>query len=98
MRFAGAPDIPSFAEQGFPDIEAIAWLSLHAPAGLPADLQKKISDDVNKVLQMSDVRERMLKMSYVAAGGTPAELDAFLVAERKKIGAIVEKAGIKIKN
>jgi tripartite-type tricarboxylate transporter receptor subunit TctC len=97
-RFAGAPEIASFKEQGFPDIEAITWLSLHAPAGLPADLQKKISDDVNKVLQMPDVRERMLKMSYIAAGGTPADLDAFLVAERKKIQAIVEKAGIKIKN
>ncbi len=97
-RFSAAPEIPSFAEQGFPGIEAITWLSLHAPAGLPADLQKKISDDVNKVLQMPDVRERMLKMSYVAAGGTPADLDAFLAAERKKIGAIVQKAGIKIKN
>lgn len=97
-RFAGAPDIPSFAEQGFPGIEAITWLSLHAPAGLSPELQKKISEDVNKVLQMPDVRERLLKMSYVVAGGTPAELDAFLTAERKKIREIVAKAGIKVSN
>jgi tripartite-type tricarboxylate transporter receptor subunit TctC len=97
-RFAAAPEIPSFAEQGVTGIEAITWLSLHAPAGLPAALQKRISDDVNKVLQMPDVRERLLKMSYVAAGGSPADLDAFLLAERKKISAIVEKAGIKVKN
>ena len=97
-RFVGAPDIPTFAEQGVTGIDAITWLSLHGPAGLPADLQKKISEDVNKVLQMPDVRERMLKMSYIAAGGTPADLDAFLAAERKKISAIVEKAGIKVKN
>lgn len=97
-RFEGAPDIPSFAEQGVTGIEAITWLSLHAPAGLPADLQKKISEDVNSVLRMPDVRERMLKMSYVAAGGTPAELDAFLAAERQKISAIVKKAGIKVNN
>jgi tripartite-type tricarboxylate transporter receptor subunit TctC len=95
-RFEGAPDVPSFAEQGVDNIEANTWLSLHAPAGLPAEIQKKINADVNRVLQMPDVRERMLKMNYVAAGGSPEGLNTFLAAERKKIGAIIRNAGIKI--
>ncbi|MCX7153397.1 MAG: tripartite tricarboxylate transporter substrate binding protein [Proteobacteria bacterium] len=95
QRFAGAPDVPSFAEQGLPDFEFNTWLSLHAPAGLPADLQARISADVNRVLQMPDVRQRMLAMSYVPAGGTPAELSAHLASERRKIGGLIRAAGIK---
>ncbi len=95
-RFIGAPNVPSFAEQGLADFEATTWLSLHAPAGLPADLQRRINADVNRVLAMPDVRARMLTMSYVANGGTPEQLTGFLAAERKKIGAIIQTAGIKV--
>jgi len=95
-RFPGAPDVPSFAEQGLPDFEAGTWLSLHAPAGLSADLRRKINADVNRVLEMSDVRARMLTMSYVAAGGTPEQLAAYLAAQRVKIGTIIRTAGIKV--
>ena len=95
QRFAGAPDVPSFAEQGLPDFEFNTWLSLHAPAGLSADLQARISADVNRVLQMPDVRQRMLAMSYVPAGGTPAELSVHLASERRKIGGLIRAAGIK---
>ena len=95
QRYPGTPDIPSFAEQGLPDFEFETWLTLHAPAGIPAGLQRRISADVNKVLQMPDARERMLAMAYVPKGGTPEALDAFLEREREKIGAIIKRAGIK---
>jgi tripartite-type tricarboxylate transporter receptor subunit TctC len=95
-RFPGAADVPSFAEQGLADFDANTWLSLHAPAGLAADLQRKINADVNRVLQMPDVRARMMTMNYVADGGTPEQLAAHLAAERRKIGAIIRTAGIKV--
>ncbi len=95
-RFEGWPDVPSFAEQGLSGFETNAWLSLHAPAGLPAELQRRISADVNQVLKMPDARARLLRMNYVAAGGTPAELSAFLASERRTIGDIIRKAGIKV--
>jgi tripartite-type tricarboxylate transporter receptor subunit TctC len=79
-----------------PDFEAGTWLSLHAPAGLSADRRRKINADVNRVLEMSDVRARMLTMSYVAAGGTPEQLAAYLAAQRVKIGTIIRTAGIKV--
>lgn len=95
QRFAGAPEVPSFAEQGLPDFEFNTWLSLHAPAGIAPDLQARISIDINRVLQMPDVRQRMLAMSYVPAGGTPADLSVHLAAERAKIGGLIRAAGIK---
>lgn len=95
-RYEGEPDIPSFAEQGLSDLEAGTWLSLHAPAGLPADIRDKINADVNAVLAKPEIRSRMLTMHYVPAGGTAAELDAFLGRERAKIGEIIRVGNIRV--
>jgi tripartite-type tricarboxylate transporter receptor subunit TctC len=95
-RFAGEPSIPSFAEQGVAGLEVNTWLSLHAPAGLDRAMQQKINADVNRVLEMPDVRQKMLTMSYVAAGGTPEDLATFLVSERQKIGGVIATGGIQV--
>jgi tripartite-type tricarboxylate transporter receptor subunit TctC len=95
-RFDGEPSVPSFAEQGVAGLEVNTWLTLHAPAGLDPALQKKINADVSTVLAMPDVRQQMLTMNYVAAGGSPDDLTKFLVEERKKIGGIIKAANIKI--
>lgn len=95
QRYAGTPDIASFAEQGLADFEFNTWLTLHAPAGLNPELQRKISADVNRVLQTPEVKERILQMNYVVRGGTPDEMNRFLAAERQKIGTIIRNAGIK---
>jgi tripartite-type tricarboxylate transporter receptor subunit TctC len=94
-RYPGSPDLASFAEQGLADFELVTWLSLHAPAGLPAELQKKINADVNGVLQMPEVRERINTMNLDVIGGTPAQLAAHLAAERRKFAAVIKAAGIK---
>lgn len=95
-RYEKEPGIPSFAEQGFPDLEAGTWLSLHAPAGLPTDIRDRIGSDVNAVLAKPEVRTRMLTMYYVPAAGTAAELDAFLAKERAKIGEIIRIGNIRV--
>ena len=95
-RYEGEPDIASFAEQGLSDLEAGTWLSLHAPAGLPADIRDRINADVNAVLAKPEIRARMLTMHYVPAGGSAADLDSFLKTERAKIGEIIKVGNIKI--
>lgn len=95
-RFEGDPNVPSFAEQGVSGLDVNTWLSMHAPAGLDPAIQKKINEDVNKVLAMPDVRRQMLTMSYVPAGGTADDLTKFLANERKKIGDVIRSANIKI--
>lgn len=95
-RYENEPGIPSFAEQGFPDLEAGTWLSLHAPAGLPTDIRDRIGSDVNALLAKPEVRTHMLTMYYVPAAGTAAELDAFLAKERAKIGEIIRIGNIRV--
>jgi tripartite-type tricarboxylate transporter receptor subunit TctC len=94
-RYPGEPATPSFAEQGLPDFELVTWLSLHAPAGLPAGLQRRIVDDVNRVLATSEVRERIRAMNLDVVGGTPEQLTRHLAAERRNYAAVIRAAGIK---
>jgi tripartite-type tricarboxylate transporter receptor subunit TctC len=95
-RYPGAPNVPSFSEQGLDGLEITSWLSLHAPAGLPEDIQRRLNGDVNRVLSMSDVRERISAMSMDPVGGTPQQLTELLQAERMKYAPVIKAAGIKV--
>ena len=94
-RYPGAPQVASFAEQGLPKMEIISWLSLHAPAGLPAELQRRINADVNKVLEMPDVRARLASIDMNPAGGSPEQLTELLKSERERYGAVIRANGIR---
>ena len=58
-RFAGAPDIPTVAEQGLPDYEATLWQGFFAPASVPAELAARIAGDIQKVLALPDTQEKL---------------------------------------
>lgn len=94
QRYHGESTIPSFGESGLHGLELVTWLSLHAPAGLPADLAKQINADVNKVLAMPDVKQRIQAMNLDVKAGSPAQLAAHLNAERSKYADVIRKAGI----
>ena len=94
-RYPNEPTVPSFAEQGIDQFEVSAWLSLHAPAGLPLPLQKKINADVNKALLSPEVKEKIQAMNLDVKGGTSDELNAHLISERKKFSTVIRAANIK---
>src|SRR5499427_3304868 len=58
-RLASAPELPTIAEQGFPDFEATAWYGLVAPAGTPAPIVDRLHGEIVRALALPDVRERM---------------------------------------
>ena len=58
-RFAGAPDIPTVAEQGLPEYEATLWQGFFAPASMPAELAARIAADVQKVVSLPETKEKL---------------------------------------
>src|SRR5215207_4439228 len=58
-RFAGAPDIPTVAEQGLPDYEATLWQGFFAPASMPADVAARIAADIQKVVALPETKEKL---------------------------------------
>lgn len=96
QRSAMMPEVPTMSEAGIPDVESAAWMAVMAPAGTPAAVVDRMNREVNAVLQMPDVRQRLAGFYMEPGGGTPAELGRFLEAELKTWTPIVKRSGAKI--
>ena len=94
QRSEALKDVPTFAEQGMPGFDALAWNGLFAPAGTPAALVARIASDVDAVLQDPAVRAAFAGQGLVAGGGTPEAFRAFIESESRTWGAIIRDAGI----
>lgn len=94
-RFSLAPDIPTFAEAGFPDASVTSWYALFAPAKTPEDIIKKMHDDSVKVLADASVKERYEKLGVEAASSTPQELTKIMHEEVALWTPVIKAAGIK---
>lgn len=95
-RHPQLPDVPTFAELGYPEIKDYTWVGFFAPAGTPPDVVQKLNDALNRVLQMPDVRERLGTLTMESVGGTPAEFAEYVRAEVVKWGAVVKETGAKV--
>ena len=90
------PLTPTLDEAGVKGIDAGIWLGLFAPAGTPPAIVARLNAEVNKVLQMPDVREKIATGGAQAAGGTSEDFAAFVKADYAKWGKIVKDAAIKL--
>jgi tripartite-type tricarboxylate transporter receptor subunit TctC len=95
-RAKGHPGVPTMAEQGFPDFEATTWYGLAGPGKLPTPIAQKINDDVNKILAMPDVQERLDTYGAEDGGGTREKFAQFIRSETQKWGKVVKDGGIKV--
>jgi tripartite-type tricarboxylate transporter receptor subunit TctC len=94
-RNPAAPEIATVAEQGLPGFEAVSWYALMAPAGTPADVVNKLQNEIARIVQLSEIREKLAALGADPVGNTPAELAAMVKSESARYGALVQKAGIK---
>jgi tripartite-type tricarboxylate transporter receptor subunit TctC len=94
-RLPEFPDVPTFAEMGYPDIVATVWFSLSGPANLPAEIVQRLNTEVNRALQLADVRERLKTEGIVPTPMDPKAFTAFVAAEVKRWGPIVKASGAK---
>ena len=94
-RSSLAPDIPTLAEQGFPQFDATAWIGLLAPANLPAAIADKLSGETQRIMRLPEVRQALVSQGFEVVGGTPEEFSAFIRAETEKWTRIVKLTGAK---
>jgi tripartite-type tricarboxylate transporter receptor subunit TctC len=94
-RLPELPNVPTFAEAGYPGFEVSAWYALYAPAKLPADLQARLSGDLVKIMKMPDVDSKLKALAVKPVSGTPQELAVFTQSEFIKYGKVIKAANIK---
>jgi tripartite-type tricarboxylate transporter receptor subunit TctC len=89
------PDIPTFAEQGFPDVVADQWAGVLAPARTPADIVARLNAGVVKAMSDPGVRARLATVGTVPSPDTPAEFAAYLKDEYARWGRLIREKGIR---
>jgi tripartite-type tricarboxylate transporter receptor subunit TctC len=89
------PNIPSFAEVGYPKVEVLNWQGLVAPKGTPKAIIDKLNAAANEALKDPQLRELMLSQGNEIGGGTPADFAALIKSESAKWSTVVKTANIK---
>jgi tripartite-type tricarboxylate transporter receptor subunit TctC len=88
------PDVPTFAEQGYPEVETHAWFGLFVPAGTPRVAVDRIQRDVAAILREPGFREKeIVQKGYDLVASTPEEFAAYLVRDREARGRAVKISG-----
>ncbi len=94
--FAGGARSADVAESGFPGFEVIGWFGWLAPAKAPKEVVNRLNREIVRILNMSAVHDRLLSLSTVPVGDTPAQFAGFIRSERDKWAKVIRTAGIKL--
>lgn len=93
-RVASMPDMPTFAEQGYPGFEAISWQAVLAPAKTPAAIVERVSRELVRIVRSDELRAKMLAQYFSAAGTAPAALANLMGSERERWARVIAAAGV----
>ena len=93
-RSSTAPDVPTFAEAGLPEVVVDNWLGVLTTAGAPRPIVDKLNAEIAKAVRQPDVAERVLQQGVEINTGSAAAFAAFVRAEMAKWAKVVRAAGI----
>ena len=94
-RNASAPQVPTSAEAGMPQLVAVNWYALLAPAGTPRAIIERLNAESVKVMGTPETRASLTAMGGEPAPGTPEQTAEFLRAEYARWGKVIREANIK---
>jgi len=94
-RIPALPDVPTFAEAGFPGVEDYTWVGVFLPAGTPATIVQKLNEAVNGAIRNPEIRERLAFSAFDPVGGLKSQAADYMNAEIVKWGKVVRATGAK---
>jgi tripartite-type tricarboxylate transporter receptor subunit TctC len=95
QRFPGAPEVPTAAEAGLPDLELEFWIGMLAPAGTPPAVVAKLNRDIAEIMQTPAMQTTLLAQGARAATGTPAQFADYISTESGKMKRLIELTGMR---
>jgi tripartite-type tricarboxylate transporter receptor subunit TctC len=97
-RFPGMPDVPTFKEEGFESIQIANWFALMVPQGTPEAVVRKLEKAIDAAVRQPETATAMGELGLGVFEPLPQpEFAEFVGKERKRWGAIIERAGIRAK-
>ena len=95
-RTAVMPQIPTLEEQGIRNAEAIIWFGMSAPAKTPRPILEKLNREVNKVLLLTDVKQRLDQLGLEVEGGTAEKFDAFIKSHAARLTELIKAGAVQV--
>jgi tripartite-type tricarboxylate transporter receptor subunit TctC len=90
------PDVPTMAEAGFPDIEAVTWVGLFAPAATPQSIVDRLNREIARIVREPDIAAKLSAQGIAVSGGPPDELRKLVSSEIRRWTAVAKQNGIKV--
>lgn len=90
------PEVQTLAEQGIRNAEANVWFGMSAPAGTPRSIIDKLNREVNRALDLADVRQRLDQLGLVVVGGTSEKFDAFIKSEAGRLAKLIQIGAVQV--
>ena len=93
-RLATLPEVPTLAEAGVPGYEAVGWFGLLAPVATPRDIVTMLNREINRILQLPDVKTRLLELGAEPASLSPEQFIDFIRSDNAKWEKLIKERGI----
>src|SRR5215213_1189578 len=94
-RLRSLPDVPTMREAGYAQVECDAWVGVLAPAKTPRDIVTLLHQEITKVVQMPELRDRLVSLGFEPAATNPQELADLIKSELPRWRNVVRTANIK---
>jgi tripartite-type tricarboxylate transporter receptor subunit TctC len=94
-RSALLPDLPTVAESGYPGFDAIFWIAIVAPRGVPPAIVQRLNTEINAVLRDADIEKQFSVQGATPAGGSAADLAAYIRKDIETWTRVIKEANIK---
>ena len=95
-RSAVLPEVPTFAEAGVTGVELNFWMGIVAPAGTPKPVIARINTEINRVLKLPSIRDKLAAQGIDVAGGTPEDFAARMRADLAAYTKVIKATGIRV--
>ena len=90
------PDVPTYAESGYPGIRGDSWIGLLAPAGTPRPILLKLHGEIQKIMAIPDVRQKILSQALDPVVAGPDEFERIVREELREFAALAKAVGLKM--
>lgn len=90
------PGVPTMAEQGYPDFEAISWDAILVPAGTPSPIVERLNSELARIITSDKVRQQMAVQYFTPAPSSPEELTSRMREEKMRYDAVIQRLNLSL--
>ena len=90
--------MPTLAESGFPGLDAASWYGLVGPRDLPPAMVQRMNEDVNRVLALPEIAQKLGEFGAEDAGGSSQKFASFIGSEFTKWGKVIKDANVHVES